>query len=142
MVLLWALVQQASSCNSCSKSFRDLVLWLTQASLSQGPRNPRPISHSSLLEQGQEDVTSPLKAQGKAKGIGLLGNLSGQQNDATILSEDINQGKNSHVLGSKSNIASMCIRMRNRHLTATTAGGLRATHCQQMTIFWHPFKRI
>lgn len=97
VVLLWALVQQASSCNSCSKSFRDLVLWLTQASLSQGPRNPRPSSHSSLLGRCQEGLTSPLKARGKARGIGLLGNLNGQQNAATTLSEDINQGKNSHV---------------------------------------------
>lgn len=96
-VLLWALVQRASSCNSCSKSFRDLVLWLTQASLSQGPRNPRPSSHSSLLGRCQEELTSPLKARGKARGIGLLGNLNGQQNDATTLSEDINQGKNRHV---------------------------------------------
>lgn len=96
-MLLWALAQQASSCHSCSKSFRDSLLWLIQASLSQGPRSPRPISHSNLLERGQEEVTSPLKAQGKAKGTGLLGNLNGQQNDATILSEDINQGKNSHV---------------------------------------------
>lgn len=59
---------------------------------SQGPRNPRPISHSSLLERGQEEVMYPLKGQGEAKGIGQLGNLNGQ-NDAIILSEHINQGK-------------------------------------------------
>lgn len=88
-------------------------------------------------------MTSPLKVQEKAKGAELLGNLNGQQHDTTLLSEDVNQGKKqSWVLGSKSNTASVCIRMRNRHLKATTVGGLRATHCQQLTICWHPFKRI
>lgn len=89
MVLLWAQIQQASSSNSCSKSFRDLVLSLT-FSRTQEPK-------TNLLERGQEEVAPPLKARGKAKGIDHQGNLNGQQNDATILSEDINQGKNSHV---------------------------------------------
>lgn len=83
MVLLWAQVQQASSSNNCSKSFRDLVLSIT-FSRTQEPK-------TSLLERGQEE------AQGKATGIDHQGNLNGQQNDATILSEDINQGKNSHI---------------------------------------------
>jgi len=38
-------------------------------------------------------VVSPLKAQGKAKGIGLLGNLNGQQNDATILLKTLTKEK-------------------------------------------------
>lgn len=80
------------------QELQGLVLWLTQASFFLKDPGTQDQSHSSLLERGQEEVTYPLKGQGKAKEIGQLGNLNGQQNDAIILSEDINQGKNSHVL--------------------------------------------